>query len=831
MGAAIRRASWSVAALVAFALTACGGDDPSEYTITLTIDKTTLTADGSDAATVRAVVLDQRGNPPAVGSAVALTAANGNVNATGQPQAAATTDTSGVASFTVRCTSTEPVTLVGVFERTTRGVLRTPVTCDPAPTGDWRLIVAATPRSVRPQGSSAVTVSAVDGASQPVPQGTGIVVFVAEPNPGASFRTGGTRALIETPDASGAFSIPVTAPDAAGPFSVCAQFADQRFGPGARCVTISVGSGAESSGCVGVFAPNAIPADGESTSVLTLSLFDSLGQPVRDGEIEVIVEGLGELLEDPTDPTSGTDTLVVFTDDAGQAEIEVLAAATTGTANVVGLAFYDDQGTAVEAECDMQTLVYYPAPICTFDPILPLNVGRTQSVRVCFSNPAGQNVAPGTPVTLSLPSTVAGTSLSATTVVIPLNDANRDGVADDPCVTTGISAGSISGSVTVRAEIPFGTTTSSCQSEPVPILSEEIVARQLVLSCDGNVGAFLFDRGSITSTCSVGCTALVRDLNNNPLVGAPVTFSTETGAILGTAITGPGGIVNVPFYIGGSYPLNVAPRGGGEFQQASDDATGAVRNQRDGLVSIIAMTSGMEDFTDANGNGVYDPGELFYDLPEPFVDADDDNLFGGNARERFYDVELPGRRLNGVWDGPNGEWDANTVIWADARMVYSGWVDPRDADFSPALAGGRLTVGPGNTSISWTPTDERGNSLPEAATIDVETTCARLGLEEGVVSGGFGLGRISANRRERFFSGGAPVSPESGVYDSAQWVWELVFGASLDDRRITLPIALRPGDEESCLTVFTVTQRASETCPDEFSSVFEVPTRVLRSGP
>src|SRR5262249_9650236 len=42
--------------------------------------------------------------------------------------------------------------------------------------------------------------------------------------------------------------------------------------------------------------------------------------------------------------------------------------------------------------------------------------------------------------------------------------------------------------------------------------------------------------------------------------------------------------------------------------------------QKVGRVRLIGITQGEESFIDANGNKIYDPGEVFVDLPEPFVD-------------------------------------------------------------------------------------------------------------------------------------------------------------------------------------------------------------------
>lgn len=58
----------------------------------------------------------------------------------------------------------------------------------------------------------------------------------------------------------------------------------------------------------------------------------------------------------------------------------------------------------------------------------------------------------------------------------------------------------------------------------------------------------------------------------------------------------------------------------------------------------MAYTLGDEDFIDANANGVYDQNELFVDLPEGFLDHNEDLAFGNSTTmgSCFPDCPLPG---------------------------------------------------------------------------------------------------------------------------------------------------------------------------------------------
>lgn len=148
-------------------------------------------------------------------------------------------------------------------------------------------------------------------------------------------------------------------------------------------------------------------------------------------------------------------------------------------------------------------------------------------------------------------------------------------------------------------------------------------------------------------------------------------------------------------------------------------------NPRDGLVTIIATTKGEETFFDANGNGVYDSGEDFIDIGEPFIDSNDNEIWDddepytdsdGNGRftppepfddanencaydsgepftdlngnnaynfgDPFTDVNVNGKwdphefyfdaNTNGKYDGPNGRWDEDISIWQETKVVFSG---------------------------------------------------------------------------------------------------------------------------------------------------------------
>jgi hypothetical protein len=103
--------------------------------------------------------------------------------------------------------------------------------------------------------------------------------------------------------------------------------------------------------------------------------------------------------------------------------------------------------------------------------------------------------------------------------------------------------------------------------------------------------------------------------------------------------------------------------------------------------------------------------------------------------EPFVDINK-----NGVYDGPNGHWDADTVIWAETRIVYTGYADPAMSMFftnngAPPLPGAPFAVqGPtAPTSAGYGVAFMDGNSNPLAsiATYGIST------LGSGVVTAKF----------------------------------------------------------------------------------------------
>ncbi|MEZ4465460.1 MAG: hypothetical protein R3F43_13545 [bacterium] len=93
-------------------------------------------------------------------------------------------------------------------------------------------------------------------------------------------------------------------------------------------------------------------------------------------------------------------------------------------------------------------------------------------------------------------------------------------------------------------------------------------------------------------------------------------------------------------------------------------------NPRDGLVRMVAVARGEEDFADVDGDKIFDPNagdflEPGMDLPEPFIDANDNGTW--DEGEEYRDANN-----NNVWDDVNDRWDTSTEIWDSTTVLWTG---------------------------------------------------------------------------------------------------------------------------------------------------------------
>jgi hypothetical protein len=165
-------------------------------------------------------------------------------------------------------------------------------------------------------------------------------------------------------------------------------------------------------------------------------------------------------------------------------------------------------------------------------------------------------------------------------------------------VQTTVTAGTVATTVRVTATAtrPNGTQIST-QSSALTITTgiPDQDSFSLAANCF-NVEGFNVDGSTLELTVRMA------DRFNNPVFNdTPVQFSTEGGSIQGSCLTVDGAC---------------------SVTWTSQDPRPA-----DGRVTILATSIGEESFSDGNGNGLYDSGEAFTDLPEAFRDDNENGVF------------------------------------------------------------------------------------------------------------------------------------------------------------------------------------------------------------
>lgn len=254
-------------------------------------------------------------------------------------------------------------------------------------------------------------------------------------------------------------------------------------------------------------------------------------------------------------------------------------------------------------------------------------------------------------------------------------------------VTVTLVSGTVAGIVSVSATATDGDVTVSTSSRSLAVIGAKASGAHLFVNCSPRNAPALLDDNCLTSfyNGSVTCTAYFGDRFGNVLgIGLLATFVSEAGAFGPPAMTKAfdpanesdqtdslGKATNTLAIAGARLPRNVAPVTGEPSITVAADPCGSgaswsrEHNPRDGLNTIIVMAHGEEGFFDRDGDGAHDTDEPYIDLGEPFVDADDDGAY--TAGEEF--VDLNG---SGEYDGPNLEWDDETTIWAETRVLYTG---------------------------------------------------------------------------------------------------------------------------------------------------------------
>lgn len=259
-------------------------------------------------------------------------------------------------------------------------------------------------------------------------------------------------------------------------------------------------------------------------------------------------------------------------------------------------------------------------------------IGGNETAEMVFSvlGPQGVPVV-GKTVNFSINTQVGGASILAGRTSGTTDQAGQ--------VRTVVKSGTIAGPINVRA---VESATGKQGISPDIIISTGVpnANRFSLTYSQMNPGG-----ASGSDGVEVTLNVIASDIfGNNPTNGTRVSFvSPESGNVQNSCLL-QNGICSVVWRSSGSRPANMR-------------------------ATVLAYTSGAENFVDKNGNSVYDAADgamlASDDKGEPFADENENNSY--EVGEYFFDTNK-----NGVRDGGNGKWDGPCLNQVDPTAVCAG---------------------------------------------------------------------------------------------------------------------------------------------------------------
>ena len=288
-------------------------------------------------------------------------------------------------------------------------------------------------------------------------------------------------------------------------------------------------------------------------------------------------------------------------------------------------------------------------------------------------------------VTFSLNTSVGGLQFS------PGTDTDTSG--NDGIVSTIVQAGTVATSVRVTATV--SSTGLSSQSDQLVVTTglPDNDSFSLSLSVK-NPEAWDIDGAKVQVS------AFLADRFNNPVPdGTQVVFTTEGGSIGGSCLTD-GGACSVDWTSQNPRPAN-------------------------GRASILATAIGEESFTDSNGNAQFDAGETFVDLPEAFLDDNENGVYDLGVDSYFADFNS-----NGIHDPAdttyNGIVCSQTSCSGTSLNVRSKHVLVM-AESNPAIGLSTSTITESGVVIVTVVGQDTGQIMPAGTTIEASVDIGSLG--------------------------------------------------------------------------------------------------------
>lgn len=601
--------------------------------VIVSLGTTTNWIDNGGNTTVTATVSDALG--PIPGATVTFSV---SVTGAGSFTAAAVTDALGQTQVTFTANSPAGDNLnvnitatAGAVSNSAKLTIGTPA--PPIPTSSS---ITVNPLSITIQNQTTVSVTVL-GATGPA-FSTPVTLTITTGTTLASFSTGTTLSTIGvTTNASGIASAPIYSGTSSGTVTVTAAVTSIPTVQASLFITSDPAT-------ISLNVVNSNLTNGQTTNI-TATVLNVLNNPVTDGTpVYFTITSLkpwAGALSAASASTIGGKAQVTFTADATLTG-GVIIQATVGTLSPVQTIIIVNSAQAGS----LQYVSVVPSSgvislnggsaLLTFK-VLDINGTPLQGQTVNFQLAVFPIGTP--PASLNPPSGSTNSSGLVTTTLTPVVAGPVRIIASTTVGGTSTVLYASSGPLSIGGGIPSMRFFSiSLQKVNVP-----------GLACDG-----------VTDTVNVKMAD--RFGNYNILQGTAVSFATDFGAIDTSNITDASGQTASVWRSQTPQPLG----------------TGL-----DGVVAILVQTTGEENFTDLDADGVYTSGTDSFntalapigdDLPEPFIDANHNG--GHDFGELFFDwpASVP-TAVAGTYNTGNGVWDGNIPIFKNVFICSTGGPD------------------------------------------------------------------------------------------------------------------------------------------------------------
>lgn len=677
------------------------GATPANLALSATI--ASIPADGSATTSIRALVRDAS-NVAVPGIPVTLSASSGALSG-----GSVVTGSDGIASATLSTGGDSSPRNITVTARSAEFTATVTVAVGTAASSVTvsALSMIASSTSIPSDGSSEATVVAIarDADNRVLP---GVPVSFSatsgglEVTRGVTDNSGQAVALLTTAGDSSTRTITVTATTADRVANVSINVA-----PATSENTIQIGNGSGLSfvpNVIGI-APAGISAGGSTSlnvtfvrqdnSLHTLPVTVTFNSPcLASGTAEFRVGG--EVRASLSTTTGQANITYV---DKGCAGIGASRSdLITATANVGGQSLAA-AGTVVVSGAAQGAIAFVSAAPAHIALRGTGEASRPETSALVFrvTNSVGGPV-PNQQVNFALSTTVGGITLSAPDAV---TDAQGN-------VQVVVIAGTVATPVRVSAVVDGSSPAIATVSSALNISTGIPTDSSFSISANRhNIDGWLTD-GRYSEI-----TVRLADRFGNPVPdGTPVSFWTEGGSVQAQCQTETraeeGGLCSVQLRSSNPRPI-------------------------DGRVTVLATAIGEESFVDANGNGMYDAGESFVGVAEPWLDANENGAY--DLGEMFYDF-FPGdgytpadALFNGVLCNADCA-DSRTIgLGQQIVIVFSDGGNPRID-----LVGGPISLAVNTTTqVSFHVRDSLGNPLPAGTNVVATVSPITTGLELAVL--------------------------------------------------------------------------------------------------